>query len=72
MLGIPIPGKDGKAARCQFQRALDQVWWDAHPETIYPGTRFLENVTCFFVVNVEARVLQYVEYAIKELLQLIF
>jgi hypothetical protein len=71
VLRVPITSVQGEATRRLPQRLLHQPGRQANPDAIHPRSGLLEDLTGFLVMYFQAGVLQHVENAQEELLQLI-
>ncbi len=71
MLGVAVARPQGEAARRLAQRVLHHVRGQADTFAVHPRAGLLQDFTGFCVLNVQARVLQQVEDAVEQLLQLI-
>ncbi|TXT53516.1 MAG: hypothetical protein BAJATHORv1_180003 [Candidatus Thorarchaeota archaeon] len=71
VLGIPIPGEDREATGRLLQRVPDHMGGETHPVPLHPRSRVLKNLPGLFVLDLEAGILQQMQYAPEHLLQLI-
>jgi hypothetical protein len=71
VLRVAVARPQGEAARGLGQRVFDQPGGDAHALALHPGAGLLQNLARFFVLHVQAGVLQHVEHAVEQLLELV-